>query len=227
MYPYFHLVLGELTARYQDILVVSVGDSECRLLERPAGTRYLPRSGTWELRTSMVMTKWADLVIGPETGVLNAAGCFDTPKITLLSHSKHENLCKHWSHDYCLAPQGVFCHPCHTLHYTHAPAPNKCAACDGAVHDTQPQTNLPHEGRFGGFWSCPYMKVEDKAFPLCTAIGISPERLLKRILEVHGKWKEKRDGRERGPKPNGKGDPAYADKHLRGDPGIETRIGAD
>src|SRR5256885_5734884 len=79
IYPYFHLVLSELTARYQDMLVVSVGDSESRLLERPPSTRYLPRAGIWELRTSMLMTKWSDLVIGPETGILNAAGCFDTP----------------------------------------------------------------------------------------------------------------------------------------------------
>src|SRR6266550_3816245 len=93
MYPYFHLVLSELTARNPDVLVVSVGDAECKLMERMPSSRYLPRSGVWELRTSLVMTKWADLVIGPETGILNAAGCFPTPKITLLSHSTHENLC--------------------------------------------------------------------------------------------------------------------------------------
>lgn len=196
IYPYFHLVLSELAAKNPDVLVVSVGDAECRLLERLPSTKYLPRSGVWELRTSMIMTKWADLVVGPETGILNAAGCFPTPKITLLSHSKHENLCKYWENDYCLAPQGVFCHPCHTLHYTHAVPPNKCQSCDGSIHEFNKGQAQPHEGRFGGFWSCPYTKTptaEGKEFPLCTAIGISPERLLNRINEVYNLWKERRN----------------------------------
>lgn len=199
IYPYFHLVLTELTAKNPDVLIVSVGDSECRLLERAPSTRYFPRSGIWELRTSMLMTKWVDLVVGPETGILNAAGCFDTPKITLLSHSKHENLCSLWENDYCLAPQGAFCYPCHTLHYTHVVGPDKCGACDGGVHDSTPNGELPHEGRFNGFWSCPHTKVAvagDREFPLCTAIGISPKRLLDRINEVYTQWKERHARRD-------------------------------
>jgi len=194
IYPYFHLVLTELTAKNPDILVVSVGDAECKLLERVSSTRYLPRSGVWELRTSMLMTKWADLVVGPETGILNAAGCFPTPKITLLSHSKHENLCKYWENDFCLAPEGVFCHPCHTLHYTHAVPPNKCPSCDGGIHEVDAKQAITHEGRFPGFWSCPYTKVAgNQEFPLCTAIGITPERLLKQINKVHAIWKERKN----------------------------------
>ena len=196
IYPYFHLVLSELTAKNPDVLVVSVGDSECRLLERMPSSRYLPRAGVWELRTSMVMTKYADLVIGPETGILNAAGCFPTPKITLLSHSKHENLCKYWENDFCLAPEGAFCYPCHTLHYTHAPAPNGCVSCDGSVHGAKSEGMRIHGGRFTGLWSCPYTTVphaDNEEFPLCTAIGISPERLLKRINEVYAIWKSKKN----------------------------------
>ena len=194
MYPYFHLVLSELTAKIPEILVVSVGDQECRLLERMPSTRYLPRAGVWELRTSMVMTKWVDLVVGPETGILNAAGCFPTPKITLLSHSTHENLCKYWENDYCLAPEGVFCYPCHVLHYTHAVPPNPCPSCDGSQHELNRGQAMPHGGRFGGFWSCPYTKTPalEMESPLCTAIGISPERLYKRIYEVYQRWKDVR-----------------------------------
>ena len=142
----------------------------------------------------MVMTKYADLVVGPETGILNAAGCFPTPKITLLSHSRHENLCKYWENDYCLAPEGAFCHPCHVLHYTHAPSPNKCTSCDGSVHEQDPSQAKMHGGRFSGFWSCPYTKTPaaEMEFPLCMAIGISPERLLKRILEVYAIWKNQK-----------------------------------
>ncbi len=227
MYPYFHLVLSELTARNADVLVVSVGDSECKLMERMPSSRYLPRSGVWELRTSLVMTKWADLVIGPETGILNAAGCFPTPKITLLSHSTHENLCQYWENDYCLAPEGVFCYPCHVLHYTHAVPPTACPSCDGSTHEINPGQAMPHNGRFGGFWSCPYTKTPamEQELPLCTAIGISPERLLKRINEVYGKWKESKNER---PASVARHEThyAHAGAAVRGNPGLAEGVAA-
>ena len=58
------------------------------------GTNMKHYSGTWGIRKSLLWTKYADLVIGTETGILNGAGCFDTPKIVMLSHSTEENLSK-------------------------------------------------------------------------------------------------------------------------------------
>lgn len=192
VYPYFHTVAQELTLRNPDVLLISIGDATGKLLERPPSSKYLPRAGEWTLRTSMLMTKYADLVIGPETGMLNAAGCFDTPKITLLSHSSHNNFCKHFINDYCLAPIDTFCHPCHVLHYTHAYGPAKCGSCDNKVHES------PAEGERNknGFWSCPYTKAGEAAgpgiaetnFPLCTTQGLPPKRVLARINEVYSKW---------------------------------------
>lgn len=189
-YPFFQQVVQELIIKNQDVLLVSVGDPECALIERTESNRYLPRSGRWKLRTSLVMTKYADLVIGPETGILNAAGCFDTPKITFLSHSSHENLCKYWKNDYCLAPdtKEVFCHPCHVLHYIHT-VNAECPTCKGSTHTFGANPLL------GGMWTCPYMvpeSLKDKngvgsPTPLCTMI---PEkRVLARIEEVYQRWK--------------------------------------
>ena len=193
-YPYFQQVAQELVIRNPDVLLVSVGDPECALIERSESNRYLPRSGRWNLRTSLVMTKYVDLVIGPETGVLNAAGCFDTPKITMLSHSSHDNLCKYWKNDFCIAPakEDVFCHPCHTLHFVHAlNAP--CPACSGATHTHSV------EGKGAvvqGMWTCPYEMPEStkgsdgkgSPAPICTS-RLRPETVMARIDQVYRLWK--------------------------------------
>lgn len=202
LYPYTHSVLQELILRNPDVLAITTGDATGKLLERAPSAKYLPRAGEWTLRTSMLMTKYADLVIGPETGMLNAAGCFDTPKITLLSHSSHDNFCKYFRNDYCLAPINTFCHPCHILHYTHAYGPDKCGACDGNVHQIVPADQHKKKAMSGGFWSCPYTEAgqfaganHDMNFPLCTTIGQPPQRVLSRINEVYKKWKLARESR--------------------------------
>lgn len=193
-YPYFQEVAQELIVRNKDILLVSVGDPECALIERSESNRYLPRSGKWVLRTSLLMTKYVDLVVGPETGILNAAGCFDTPKITMLSHSSHDNLCKYWKNDFCLAPteEECFCHPCHTLHYVHN-INEECGHCKGFTHTA---INTPTNKAFAGMWTCPYEVVQSMkddqgvgvVAPLCTS-RLTPQRVITRINEVYELWK--------------------------------------
>ncbi|KKN66856.1 hypothetical protein LCGC14_0467240 [marine sediment metagenome] len=101
---------------YDDAVIITVGDDVCRLLEWDH-PRTIQRSGKWQLRKSLIMTKYADLVIGTETGILNAAGCFSTPKVILLSHSSSENLSRHWRNCTSIEPD-VECHPCHKLHFS-------------------------------------------------------------------------------------------------------------
>lgn len=194
-WPYFQQVAQELVVKNPDILLISVGDSECALIERSESNRYLPRAGRWQLRTSLVMTKYVDLVVGPETGILNAAGCFDTPKITMLSHSSHNNLCKYWKNDFCVSPdtKEVFCYPCHVLHYVHA-VNAECPTCKGSTHSCIGE-NIP-KGT-GGMWTCPYevapgtrdQRGAGAPSPLCcTRLG--PEKVLGRINEVYKLWQQ-------------------------------------
>lgn len=202
LYPYFSSVVQELTIRNPDVLIISTGDAGGKILERKASAKYMPRAGEWTLRTSMLMTKYVDLVIGPETGILNAAGCFDTPKITFLSHSGHNNFCKYFKNDYCLAPVDTFCHPCHMLHYTHQHGPAKCGACDNQTAHPVPAESDKREKAFqGGFWSCPYTEAGADAgiaagvqYPICCSTGMPPKRVLARINEVYTKWKASRAG---------------------------------
>jgi len=118
-YPYAELVAKAFLDQHSDAVFFTVGEQLCRLLEfdHPHAKR---RSGVWGIRKSFIMTKYSDLVVGPETGVLNAAGCFETPKIVMLSHSSHENLSKHWKNCYPVEAEEreAPCHPCHKLIYS-------------------------------------------------------------------------------------------------------------
>ena len=79
--------------------------------------RLICQSGAWEMRESMALTRHVDIVVGPETGLLNACGFEETPKVCILSHSTVENLTKHWRNTIALIPTGVDCYPCHRMHY--------------------------------------------------------------------------------------------------------------
>jgi ADP-heptose:LPS heptosyltransferase len=122
-YPWSPYVAGELQKKYKDIVIITVGDNASRLIEWDM-PNTVNKSGVFTVRQSMILTKYVDLVVGPETGILNAASCFDTPKIVLLSHSSVENLTKYWRNCSSLKPKDCNCYPCHILHFSSA---NICA----------------------------------------------------------------------------------------------------
>jgi ADP-heptose:LPS heptosyltransferase len=121
VWPHVDTIIARVMLEMPDTHVVLVGDASCMILEQ--GWENEPRvhkqSGKWSIRESMAFAEVADLVIGTETGLLNAAGHMDTPKIITLSHSSQEMLTKHWVNVVPLEqPQGVGCskHPCRQLH---------------------------------------------------------------------------------------------------------------
>jgi ADP-heptose:LPS heptosyltransferase len=64
----------------------------------------------------MLMCNYVDLVISPESGILNAAGCYETPKIGLLTHSNKQNLTSTFLNDYSIQAD-ISCSPCHRMIY--------------------------------------------------------------------------------------------------------------
>lgn len=113
--------LARVMLSYPTAHIVLVGGSECQILE--GGWENEPRvhktCGRWGIRQSLAFLEEADLVIGPETGVLNAASCMSVPKIVFLSHSSKENLTRDWTNTVSLEPNrnDVKCFPCHMLHF--------------------------------------------------------------------------------------------------------------
>lgn len=83
-------------------------------------SRLIGICGLWSLRESLTFAQHADIVIGPETGVINAVGYEpDVHKIIYLSHSSSDNLPKYWLNTTILTPdkKDAPCYPCHRLHY--------------------------------------------------------------------------------------------------------------
>lgn len=119
-YPWAEYVANEFLHTHQhDTEMITVGDEECRILEWQH-PNTINKAGVWTVRQSFIMTKYADLVIGPDTGLLNAASCFDTPKIVLLSTVSEENLTKYWKNVTPLYADDCECHPCHKLIYSNS-----------------------------------------------------------------------------------------------------------
>lgn len=140
VYPWSEYVAGEIWKKHgNEVCIITVGDDSCRILEWTM-PHTLPRCGMLTVRQSMLMTKYANLVIGPETGILNAAGCYDTPKIIFLSHSSEENLTKYWQNVTPLHPENCRCHPCHKLIYVDTCPSGKVGGRPRCAENIKPET---------------------------------------------------------------------------------------
>jgi ADP-heptose:LPS heptosyltransferase len=119
-YPWVDYVIGELIKNYPNIHIITVGDERCQILEynkpHPLITSL---SGKTSWRESMLLTKFADLVVSPDTGILHASGAFSTPKIGILGHTTKQNITKYFKNDYSLEAieEECECAPCNKLIY--------------------------------------------------------------------------------------------------------------
>jgi ADP-heptose:LPS heptosyltransferase/predicted SAM-dependent methyltransferase len=118
-WPHLDAVIARLMIQRPDTRIVLCGDEICKLLERgwENEPRVICKSGVWGIRAALTFAQQADLVVGTETGLLNAVGLEEVPKVITLSHSSVENLTKHWKNTTSLEPRGMNCYPCHRLHY--------------------------------------------------------------------------------------------------------------
>lgn len=161
-YPYYPEVAAEFLDQHDDCYILQMGGPESTGLQI-THNQAIPLAGKWPIRKSMLATRYADLVIGPESAIVNAASCFDTPKIVLLSHSTGYNLTHYWRNTVALEPSldMASCYPCHQLHYT--------------------------------LESCPTIDLEIgdrliKSIPACTS-AIRPEIVYDALEDCYLRWK--------------------------------------
>jgi ADP-heptose:LPS heptosyltransferase len=126
-WPYLDSALATILLAFPTAQIVLVGNADCEMLE--AGWENEPRvwktSGKWTMRQACAFLDEVDVIIGPETGVVNAAADMDNQKIVLLSHSSHENLTRDWKNTAALFAENTRCRgrgdnaapACHVLHY--------------------------------------------------------------------------------------------------------------
>lgn len=118
--PHQDAVIARILLEIPECRILLVGDTACKLLEQ--GWEKEPRvvclSGEIGIRDSLTLAQSVDLVIGPETGVLNSVAHEPNAKVVLLSHSSKKNLTQHWYNAATLTPVDCPCYPCHRLHYS-------------------------------------------------------------------------------------------------------------
>jgi len=116
-YPWIENVIGEIL-KLDNTHIITSGDLKCKILEEEH-SKMTNLSGEVDIRISMALTGIVDLVISPDTGILHASGCYDTPKIGLLGHTTKENITKHFVNDLSLEanPSEAECAPCFRLIY--------------------------------------------------------------------------------------------------------------
>lgn len=101
--------------------------------------RIVRTDGRWPIRGTMTLAQMCDVVVGPETGVLNAVSMEPVPKVVLLSHSGPENLTSVWNNARAMTPrEGTTpCYPCHRMHYDwsrcHQHQPTGSALCQSNI----------------------------------------------------------------------------------------------
>lgn len=127
VYPFTQIVVKWLLDRTNATVVLvsdpfigkALQDAIIEAVGKAGGdtARILGRAGMWQVRQSLTFNEFADVVVGPETGILNGAAQLPVPKVIFLSHSSPENLTKHWKNTQSLQPVKTPCWPCHTMHY--------------------------------------------------------------------------------------------------------------
>jgi ADP-heptose:LPS heptosyltransferase len=117
-YPHMDNVIAALMLNTK-AHVVLVGDDVCKILEY--GWENEPRvhckSGELSIRETLALAQACNVVVGPETGILNAVAYEANGKVLMLSHSSKRNLSEDWKNTTSLEPKKCPCYPCHKLHY--------------------------------------------------------------------------------------------------------------
>jgi ADP-heptose:LPS heptosyltransferase len=122
----FEKLAGMLNEAYPEIGIVLVGGKDSESLA--ATIKHHPNvwnmTGIWPIRTNMVFAAQCDIVIGPETGIMNSVCQHNNVKIVLLSHSTNENLTRDWINTYLVYSKDTNCFgrgqnqakACHMIH---------------------------------------------------------------------------------------------------------------
>jgi ADP-heptose:LPS heptosyltransferase len=108
-------LINDILDRYPNAVIYLVGDKPLENI-----TTYDPRlrniCGQTAIMQAILMTKYVDLVVGPETGILVAAGQWGTPKIMFCTSTTPHQACWGQDNDMSIQSDSV-CSPCHRAIY--------------------------------------------------------------------------------------------------------------
>jgi ADP-heptose:LPS heptosyltransferase len=118
-WPHQDAVIARIMLEIPNACIMFVGDNACKMLE--AGWENEQRiqclSGELSIRETLALAQQCQLVVGPETGILNGVSFESMAKVVFLSHSTEQNLTRDWVNTEGLHSTTTPCYPCHRLHY--------------------------------------------------------------------------------------------------------------
>lgn len=111
-YPRMPEVIQHIVGTYHNAHVYLMGEAGIIDAEAMRHERAHDMTGKVGIKQSILMTKYADYVIGPETGLVVAAGMFGTHKTMLCNTVRVSQVCGKHRNDHSLQ-SGADCSPCH------------------------------------------------------------------------------------------------------------------
>jgi ADP-heptose:LPS heptosyltransferase len=115
-------IIKEFLARHEDAVCLTMGDDNVRDYLEFEGERIFRRAGVYPFKQSMLMTKYADCVIGAESGLMVAATLLGAPTIQLMTAASIKNHGGDFANDYSLQSPAP-CSPCHKGPYEYIGCP--------------------------------------------------------------------------------------------------------
>lgn len=109
-YPMARTVINTFLDRHKDAIVFTTGDEWCQRLEWERD-RIINLSGRIPFSQALLMSRYMNLVVTPETGLGIGAGSYSTPKIMLLTAASLKNVVGNDKNDFSLQSP-AWCSPC-------------------------------------------------------------------------------------------------------------------
>jgi ADP-heptose:LPS heptosyltransferase len=119
VWPHIDTIFARILITYPNARIITCGGESESFLQIgwEKEKRVVKCAGKMTIRATLALANEVDLVIGPETGVLNAVSMRESvPKILMLSHSSIQNIGGNWKNTVVLTPEDTPCYPCHILH---------------------------------------------------------------------------------------------------------------
>lgn len=113
-WPHMGQLAQALVDAYPELRVCVLGEMRSEYPEHER-IRLFGVRRPWRQAAALAVA--ADVVVGQETGLLNAVAFEPNRKVVLLSHSSAEQLTRDWVNTVAIEPERTPCYPCHILHF--------------------------------------------------------------------------------------------------------------
>ena len=110
IYPIVKDICDQWCKMHPETVIITTGDDFCRQWEWEH-PNVVHKSGRMPYRQVMLISRYVDMVVTPETGLGIAAGAYGTPKIMLLTAASLKNIVGNDKNDFSLQSD-AWCSPC-------------------------------------------------------------------------------------------------------------------